>query len=243
MDTAGSSVTITSHLLCLCPALYSRATKAHPFLIAAAKNNLSDSILSLWLSQDRIYASQAYPRFVGALISHIPFRPNVLSASGVPDYSQRILNILVYSLQNIVREVGFFDHTVKEWRLDVTKWKERKETRNYTAEMARISGTGNVVEGLLFLWAMEKVYLDVWSTVNDALILANGPPSALGSLAKNWSTAEFKTFVDDLTSLVDDIYRNLDRDAWIVAEDVWRRVLELEEDFWPYLEAEKHMFP
>ncbi|KAG6900288.1 hypothetical protein C0993_000261 [Termitomyces sp. T159_Od127] len=190
---------------------------------------------------DRIYASQAYPRFAGALISHIPFQPAVLNASGTPDHSQRILKILVYSLQNVVREVEFFDDTAKKWGLNLAQWKERKGTRDYTAEMARISGTGKVEEGLLFLWAMEKVYLDVWSTVDEALTLANCPPSALRSLAKNWSTAEFKAFVDDLASLVDDIYRNLDSNAWIVAEDVWRRVLELEEDFWPGSKEEKEM--
>lgn len=78
--------------------------------------------------------------------------------------------------------------------------------------------------------------------MDEALTSANSPPSALKSLAKNWSTAEFKDFVDDLASLVDDIYRNLDRNAWIIAEDVWRRVLELEEDFWPGLEEGKDMY-
>lgn len=157
MDPTVSNVTITSHLLSLSPTLYSRATKGHPFLISAAKNNISNSLLSLWLSQDRIYASQAYPRFIGALVSHIPLRPTVLSVSGVPDHSQRILKILSYSLQNVVREVGFFDDTSKQWQLDLAQWKERRGTKNYTAEMARISGTGKVEEGLLFLWAMEKV--------------------------------------------------------------------------------------
>ncbi|KAG6860561.1 hypothetical protein C0995_009843 [Termitomyces sp. Mi166 len=243
MDTTGSNLKITSHLLSLTPtsALYSRATKEHPFLISAAKDSLSDRLLSLWLLQDRIYAAHAYPRFVGTLISYIPFRPPVLSASVALDHSQRILKILVFSLENVVREVGFFDDTAKEWRLDLSRWKERKGTRDYTAEMARISGTGKVEEGLLFLWAMEKVYLDVWSIINHSLVLINGPPSALRLLAKNWSSAEFKAFVDDLASLVDDIYGDLDHDAWIKAEDVWRRVLELEEGFWPDVEEEKDL--
>ncbi|KAG6810116.1 hypothetical protein H0H92_013233 [Tricholoma furcatifolium] len=210
-----------------------RATKSHPFLISASNNNLSDSLLSLWLSQDRIYAAQAYPRFVGSLISHIPFRPPILNASTSPDHSQRILKILVFALENIVREVGFFDEISEQWNFDLGRWSERKGTRDYTAEMARISGTGKVEEGLLFLWAMEKVYFDVWTAVNNSLTSIPGSSSALRSLAKNWSTVEFKAFVDDLAALVDDIYRDLGRDSWTLAEDIWRRVLELEEGFWP----------
>ncbi|KAG6836329.1 hypothetical protein H0H93_009079 [Arthromyces matolae] len=209
------------------------AAHEHPFLVSASKNTLSDNLLSLWLSQDRIYASQAYPRFVGALIARIPFKPLVLSASASPDHSQNILKILVFALENIVREVGFFDDTAKRWQLDLSRWNERKGTRDYTAEMARISATGKLEEGLLFLWAMEKVYLDVWTTIRANLNLISGPPSALRSLAENWSTAEFAAFVDDLASLVDDIYRDLDDEAWILAEGVWSRVLELEVEFWP----------
>jgi thiaminase len=53
------------------------------------------------------------------------------------------------------------------------------------------------------------------------------------SFATNWSTAEFKRFVDELAFLVDDVYRNLGGDAWRQAEDIWKRVVELEEGFWP----------
>ena len=53
------------------------------------------------------------------------------------------------------------------------------------------------------------------------------------SFATNWSTPEFKRFVDDLAVLVDDIYESLGDDAWRRAVCVWERVVELEERFWP----------
>lgn len=53
------------------------------------------------------------------------------------------------------------------------------------------------------------------------------------SFATNWSTAEFKRFVDELAVLVDDVYGHLGDDAWKHAENVWGRVVELEEKFWP----------
>ena len=40
-------------------------------------------------------------------------------------------------------------------------------------------------------------------------------------------------FVDELGTLVDDVYENLGDDAWKYAENVWERVVELEEKFWP----------
>lgn len=54
-------------------------------------------------------------------------------------------------------EIEFFKNTAKKWALDLEIWRERKETRDYTAEMVRVAATGHIEEGLLFLWAMEKV--------------------------------------------------------------------------------------
>ncbi|GLB42075.1 putative TENA/THI-4/PQQC family protein [Lyophyllum shimeji] len=234
-------MSITAHLLSTSDnSSYANATKNHPFLLAAADGTLSDTLLSLWLSQDHIYAAQAYPRFVGSLISHIPFRPSALSSSASPDHSQRTLKILVFALANIVREVEFFNNTAKEWQLDLKGWRERKGTRDYTAEMSRISGSGKIEEGLLFLWAMEKVYLDAWSNVNEKISAREGT-SAVRAFATNWSTPEFKAFVDDLALLVDDVYRDLGSDEWIMAEEIWRRVIELEEDFWPGAEEEAQL--
>jgi thiaminase len=146
---------ITTHLLSQATKpSYSSATSAHPFIALAANGTLSDELLSFWLHQDRIYAARAYPPFIGSLIANIPF-----GQIPGPDESQRILKILVFSLENIVREVGFFEDTASTWGLDVDRWKERKGTRDYTAEMARMSRSGRIEEGLLFLWAMEKVCL------------------------------------------------------------------------------------
>lgn len=254
---------ITAHLLTLhTTPTYSTATKTHPFLTSAGDGTLTDTRLSIWLSQDRIYAAQAYPRFIGSLISHIPFdKPLSGAATAVEDdgddHSQRILKILVFSLENIIREVDFFDATTRRWSLDVEGWKARKGTRDYVAEMASISKNGRIEEGLLFLWAMEKVsvpffsgderhpaqfllsmqvYLDAWSNIHDEIKSrgkTTGYDFPLKSFAENWSTPEFKTFVDDLARLVDDIYRHLGEDAKATAERIWERVVELEDSFWP----------
>ena len=143
---------ITSYLLSVpTRPTYLSATKNHPFLASAADGTLSNEGLAFWLHQDYIYAAYAYPRFIGSIISSIPFDRSH------PDQSQRILKILVGTLQNIILEVDFFKETASKWGLEFENWRERKETRDYTAEMARVAASGQIEEGLLFLWAMEKV--------------------------------------------------------------------------------------
>ncbi|KAF8889592.1 hypothetical protein BD779DRAFT_1662021 [Infundibulicybe gibba] len=153
---------------------------AHPFLQAAANGSLGRHLLSIWLSQDRIYASHAYPRFIGALISHIPFG----NRGSSPDTDAHLEYSCIL--------VGQYAH-----------------------EMARIGNSGNIEDGLVFLWAMEKGRVDYGLT---AAGLDCG--SEVGVLATNWSNPEFSKFVDDLASL-----RR--------AEAIWSRVVELTVEFWP----------
>jgi thiaminase len=152
-----SSNKLTSHLLSLkTTPTYSAATQ-HNFLTLAGSGDLPLSRLALWLSQDRIYAAHAYPRFVGALISRIPFHASDPIDSVEEQSNQGILHVLVECLDNIVLEVEFFKKTAGEFQLDLDGWMERKGTRDYTAEMARISLSSSLEEGIVFLWAMERV--------------------------------------------------------------------------------------
>ncbi|KAF8645406.1 hypothetical protein AX16_007840 [Volvariella volvacea WC 439] len=254
---------LTSHLRSLhTTASYSLATQ-HPFLKAAANGTLSHPLLALWLSQDRIYAAHAYPRFIGSLISRIPFSTDDSLTSHAELLNQRILKLLVYSLDNIIREINFFSDTAKTWDLDMECWRERKGTRDYTAEMARVSASPHLEDGLIFLWAMERVYLDAWTFVHRNLTAttSSGPipgsgsapaasehpslspskalssssqtASAIASFAHNWSCPEFVEFVDNLAKLVDDLGIRPGMPAWKRAEDIWARVVELEVGFWP----------
>ena len=57
----------------------------------------------------------------------------------------------------------------------------------------------------------------------------------MNSFAKNWSSPEFEAFVNELAELVDDDYLSITpgTSAWESAENVWKRVIELEIGFWP----------
>lgn len=129
----------------------------HEFLTCAGNGTLQQDRLALWLAQDRIYAAHAYPKFIGSLIAKIPFSSRDAADSDGDRRNRGALKTLVSCLENILREVEFFDETARKWDLDVAAWKERKGTRDYTAEMARVSASGSFEEGFVFLWAMEKV--------------------------------------------------------------------------------------
>lgn len=150
---------LTSHLLSLKTTPTYAAATQHNFLTLAGRGELPLSRLALWLSQDRIYAAHAYPRFIGALISRIPFHESDPIDSVEERSKQDVLHVLVKCLDNIVLEVEFFKNTAAEFKMDMDRWMERKGTRDYTAEMARISLTLSLEEGIVFLWAMEKVSL------------------------------------------------------------------------------------
>ncbi|EGO03851.1 hypothetical protein SERLA73DRAFT_175532 [Serpula lacrymans var. lacrymans S7.3] len=248
-----TSTSLASHLSSLStPRPYSAATE-HAFLTAAGDLSLPRSRLALWLAQDRIYAAHAYPRFIGLLIAKIPFdsAAHVGAGDKIEGQNRHILKLLVASLENVVREVGFFDDIAKQWNLEIGTvggegrvWVERKATRDYTAEMARVASLGSLEDGLVFLWAMERAYLDAWRYVKSQLSLSSTSETtdgqtagAIRALTNNWTTPDFVDFVDELAKVMDACFVGLSGDsrneAWARAEEIWARVVELEEAFWP----------
>jgi thiaminase len=87
--------------------------------------------------------------------------------------------------------------------------------------------------------ATIKVYFDAWSYVNrlqsesDTKLGNDDCSNAVDSFAKNWSSPGFEKFVNELAELVDDLSITPGTSAWESAENVWKRVIELEIGFWP----------
>lgn len=155
--TCSTTMSITAHLSAISASSPSfAATIAHEFVASASAGTLTHSRLALWLAQDRIYAAHAYPRFIGSLIAGIPFSSADAPLSAEEMLNQTILRILIVALQGIADEVLFFDKIAQKYGLDLGEWAERKQTRDYTAEMGRVGGR-TTEEGMIFLWAMEKV--------------------------------------------------------------------------------------
>lgn len=147
---------LSAHLQSLStPRPYTAAVE-HEFLVAAGHRTLTPAALSLYLCQDRIYAAHAYPHLIGRLLSSIPFSSAHTPDSEEEAFHRRVVKLCSYALENVVREVGFFEETARTYGLK-TDWPERKETRDYMAEMARVGAEGGFEEILVFLWAMENV--------------------------------------------------------------------------------------
>ncbi|KAK7020197.1 hypothetical protein VNI00_017810 [Paramarasmius palmivorus] len=231
---------LTKHLLSIPTKTSYDLAIDHPFLRDAGSGTLSHDLLALWLSQDRIYASRAYPRYIGLLIANLTQNTPKLIDSSEQESFKRIFRILTFSLDNVGREMDFFNETAEKWGLELDVWQERQGTKTYLAEMDIVAKDRRVEHGLVFLWAMEKVYLDAWSSVKaqlDAQNLqsadANPTLSAVISLATNWSNPDFVAFVDNLGSLVDSLDIQPETDTWRECEEIWEKVVEIEATFWP----------
>ncbi|KAJ8091115.1 hypothetical protein PM082_024596 [Marasmius tenuissimus] len=232
---------LTSHLLKLSSkSLYDAATK-HEFLTAAGTGTLDHPRLALWLSQDKIYATQGYPRFIGSLIANMAYNKPHLKGMSEEESYYRVLKTLIFCLENIGREIDFFTTTAEKWNLDLGGWKDRDATKKYLAEMDKVvKDHGPGIEcGLVFLWAMERVYLDAWTYVKIQLQSSNPQPdenltiAATYSFTANWSNDEFVAFVERLAEIVDSLDIAPGSPTWKTCEEVWSRVVELEVSFWP----------
>lgn len=157
LTTMSTSESLTSHLVRLSTVRSYTAATEHPFLASAGDGRLSKDLLSVYLSQDRLYAAHAYPKFVGCLLASVPFS----SLDGIDcdreNYNQRVVAVLGGALQNVIREVNFFRDVAEKYGLQLSGWRERKATRDYTAEMSRVGASGRLEDGIVFLWAMERV--------------------------------------------------------------------------------------
>lgn len=148
---------LTHHLQTLRTGTPYHAATEHEFLSSAGKGVLSADRLALYLSQDRLYAAHAYPIFLGHIISSVPFSSLHARDSPEEKFNQKIVKLVEGCLANIVREVSFFDEVTSKFSLNLDVWKERKATREYMAEMARVGSLGTLQDKLVFLWAMERV--------------------------------------------------------------------------------------
>ncbi|GJN90641.1 hypothetical protein Rhopal_003653-T1 [Rhodotorula paludigena] len=226
----------------------------HPFLAAAGKHELSSAKLSEWLTQDRMYALHGYPKFIASLISALP-----LSSPAHQTASQSTLSLLSYALSNIYREVGFFDSLSPRFGLNLATRPAtaaggadrlegalmRTETRAYVnlliatgAEAGR--NGGGMEEGLVLLWAMEKLYNQAWIFAashkpTEPRATDERTSAALAELIDNWTNEEFAEFVKRCEEAVEGLQLREGTEEWTRAEEMFKYTLYLEQRFWPAL--------
>ncbi|GAA5909691.1 hypothetical protein JCM6882_008465 [Rhodosporidiobolus microsporus] len=225
----------------------------HPFLTAAGKHELSSDKLSEWLTQDRTYALHGYPKFIAQLISALP-----LSSPPHQTASQSLLGLFSYSIQNIAREVGFFDSLGPKYGLDLAyappttksegklQGKRLKPLTKAYVDLLHATGSeagrsgGGIEEGLTLLWAMEKIYFQAWThaaaqTKSSPLQTDDRTSAALTELIGNWTNAEFAEFVERIEVELNKLELKEGSEVWERCEEVFKYTLWLEQRFWPEL--------
>ncbi len=254
------SQSLTSFLFSNSDPLFKAATQS-VFLIAAGDGTLTKAKLSEWLSQDRLYA-QAYIGFVGSLLAHAK-----LPTQHIP-FSQhdnslywRIVHTLKACLDNIFRELKFFEDIAEKYGLDLearntdAPFSPAIATTKYIHLFERFSSPIDpddprgvewvLLNGLVVLWATERCYLEAWRFAAKQSDISRAPASDAdgGALREhfipNWSSQEFAAFVGQLEQLVNELVDKetvfLTEDAQDECKELWEEVLDIERRFWPEL--------
>lgn len=252
LPTSRGSQRVTENLMSLHQEDYRAATQA-PFLKAAGMGQLGKTLLSRWLSQDRLYA-QGYVRFVGMMLSKIKL-PTAAVTTGI---DWQVMGLLISALTNIKRELLFFEDVAKKYGLDLeTPWPgedlfgPNPITRGYLDLFMNAASPGaSLLEGMVVLWATEKCYYSAWlyalhsrpgqsQPVNEKAGLTDADGGALHcELIPNWTSDEFGGFVLQIGDLVDELAvleEKEDPGRRTRCNEVWKQVLWLEARFWPPL--------
>ena len=138
-------------------------TRLDPFLLDGISGRLTEDRLAFWIFQDILLNAHAYPRFIGALIAKIPFSEEHLVIPPEEQDRREIWNTKILNyLKRFLKDRSFWESYFEvladfKPKLDMNGWTTRKATRDYMAEMSRVTN-GSFEEGLVFLWAMEKVF-------------------------------------------------------------------------------------
>ncbi|KAG0760851.1 hypothetical protein G6F33_004902 [Rhizopus arrhizus] len=233
---------LTDHLLSLNKSEFEKATQ-HPFLTQVGTLEIKPEHLKSWLIQDRYYTG-GYIKMMGIMISRLPLYQEQRElgdndASYTPERAQRIIKTLSFALSNVHRESNFFTDLLSRSPYAAQGSFEQKEwtTRyvDFHKKVAYESGY-DLGEALVVLWAMEFVFYTAWShakTINAG----RGKDSeevhvkTCHELMTNWTLEEFKEFVDDCGSLVNELVFD-DPKRLASFEKVYKDTLALEVKFW-----------
>jgi thiaminase len=144
---------LTSHLLTICSGPFTHATQ-QPFLSHAGCGSLAPGPLSQWLAQDGHYA-RGYIRFVGQLLAKIRL-PQTQNSQFHPMY--RAMDLLISALNNMRREMQFFEITATKYGLVLGTEPPTPITRALLdLFMSASSASASLLEGMVVLWSTEHV--------------------------------------------------------------------------------------
>jgi thiaminase len=144
---------LTAHLLNSNATAFNAGTQ-QPFLSHAGCGTLAAAPLAQWMVQDGHY-TRGYIQFIGSLIAKIRL-PSVPNSQFHPMY--RTLDLLISALNNIRREMSFFEITATKYGILLNDDPPTHITRAYVDLFNSVSSPGaSLLEGMVVLWATEHV--------------------------------------------------------------------------------------
>lgn len=144
---------LANHLLSRDPDAINASTQL-PFLSHAGCGTLSAPALSHWLAQDA-HISRAFVVFIGRLIGkmRLPDIPITMENT-----TFRIMDLLISTLNNVRREMSFFENTASKFGLQIDQDPPTPATKGFVDLFASASSSGaSLLEGLVLLWTVEHV--------------------------------------------------------------------------------------
>ena len=134
-----------------------RAATEQPFLSQAGSGIVNGPKLDQWLAQDS-YISRGYITFVGALIGKIRLPQVVSNTQFDPLY--RATDLLISALNNVRREMSYFEISLTKFNLRVPDVPATPNTKAYLDLLvASSAGPSSLLEGMVVLWATHHVGL------------------------------------------------------------------------------------
>jgi hypothetical protein len=112
--------------------------------------------LTQWLAQDA-HISRAFVSFVGRLIGKMRLPDTAITMENT---TFRTFDLLISTLNNVRREMSFFDTTASKWGLQVESEMPKPATKGFIDLLSSASSSSaSLLEGLVLLWATEHVSL------------------------------------------------------------------------------------
>ena len=116
--------------------------------------------MTQWLAQDA-HISREFVSFVGRLIGKMRLPDTAITMENT---TFRTFDLLISTLNNVRREMSFFDTTASKYGLQIEPELPKPATKGYVDLLASASGSGaSLLEGLVLLWTTEHVSIGLYS--------------------------------------------------------------------------------
>jgi hypothetical protein len=146
---------LANHLLSRDPEAVKSATE-QAFLSHVGCGTISANALTHWLAQDA-HVSRAFVSFVGRLIGKIRLPDTAITMDNT---TFRTFDLLISTLNNVRREMSFFDSTAIKWGLQIESEIPKPATKGFIDLLSSASSSSaSLLEGLVLLWTTEHVSL------------------------------------------------------------------------------------